>query len=62
VNENPPTISPWSIAKYTLAVVGLALVVGADRLGRPWLGYVGLAIIIAGFLLRLKFRVSRHRD
>ncbi len=55
-------VSPWTIAKYALALAGLALVVSAPRLGVPWLGYVGLACIIAAFVLRLKFRVSRHGE
>jgi len=42
----------WTLAKYTLALTGLALVLGADRFGMHWLGYVGLALIVAAFLLR----------
>ena len=55
-------VSPWTVLKYALAILGLALVVSAPRTGLPWLGYVGLACIIAAFMLRLKFRVSRHGD
>lgn len=53
-------MSPWTWAKYILAIAGLALVVTADRLGVHWLGYVGLALIVSAFLLRLKYRVPRH--
>ncbi len=45
-------MSGWTIAKYTLVLAGLALIVIADRLGVRWLGYVGLAPIVAAFLLR----------
>ena len=42
----------WTLAKYALAIAGLALVVGADRFGVRWLGYPGLALIALAFLLR----------
>ena len=53
-------MSPWTYLKYVLALVGVALVVSADRLGMHWLGYVGIALLVVAFLLRLKYRVSRH--
>ncbi|HEY2806247.1 MAG TPA: hypothetical protein VGI92_10365 [Gemmatimonadales bacterium] len=53
-------MSPWTLAKYVLAIAGVALVVSADRLGHRWVGYVGLALIVIAFFLRLAFRVSRH--
>ena len=53
-------ISRWTVAKYALAIVGLALVVTAPNLGRPWLGYIGIALIVAAFLLRFKYRVPRR--
>ena len=49
----------WTMAKYALAVLGLAIVVGADQLGRPVFGYVGLLLIGTAFLLR--FLPRRHR-
>ena len=53
-------MSPWTYAKYVLALAGVALVLSADRLGHHWLGYVGLGLLVVAFLLRLKYRVSRH--
>ena len=41
-----------TLAKYVLALGGVAVVLAADRLGVPWLGWVGLGLIIAAFLLR----------
>ena len=46
----------WVIAKYALALAGLALVLWSDRIGAHWLGYVGLALIVAAFLLRFLAR------
>ena len=48
----------WLLAKYALALAGIALVVLADDAGRRWLGYVGLGLIVAAFLLRF---VQRRR-
>ena len=59
---HPAGISGWTIAKYALAIAGLAMVVSSPTLGRRWLGFVGLALIIIAFVLRFKHRVSRHRD
>lgn len=42
----------WLLAKYALALGGLALVLLADPLGRHWLGYVGLGLIVTAFALR----------
>ncbi len=53
-------MSPWTYLKYVFALVGVALVVSADRLGLHWLGYVGLGLLLVAFLLRLKYRISRH--
>lgn len=36
----------------TLALLGVALLLLADNLGRPWIGYAGLVPIVAAFLLR----------
>jgi hypothetical protein len=49
----------WTLAKGALALVGVALLLLADNLGRHWLGYVGLVPIIAAFLLRF---VQRRFD
>lgn len=49
----------WTVAKMALALIGVALLVLADNLGRPWIGYLGLAPIVAAFLLRF---VQRRYD
>ena len=51
----------WMLAKYALALVGIGLVLAADRLGRTWLGYAGLAIIVVAFLLRFLQRRAARR-
>ena len=53
-------MSHWTWVKFALALAGLALVVSAERLGRHWLGYVGIGLILAAFLLRLVYRVPRR--
>ncbi len=45
-------MSGLTLAKYVLALSGVAIVVGADRLGRPELGWAGLGLILAAFFLR----------
>jgi len=42
----------WSLAKYALALSGVALVLLGDQIGRRWLGYLGLGLLIVAFLLR----------
>jgi hypothetical protein len=42
----------WTLGKYALALAAVALVLLADALGRPWLGYVGLVLAVSAFLLR----------
>jgi hypothetical protein len=49
-------MSGWTIAKLALALLGLALLVLGDRLGLPWLGYVGLVPLLTAFLLRFAQR------
>ncbi|MGD0483968.1 MAG: hypothetical protein ABSB58_04845 [Gemmatimonadales bacterium] len=51
----------WTVAKYLLTVAGLVLVVGADRVGMRWLGYVGLGLIVVAFLLRYPQRRALRR-
>lgn len=50
----------WTLAKYALALLGIALVLAGDRVGQRWLGYPGLAIIVVAFALRFVER-RRHR-
>lgn len=45
-------MSGWTLAKYALALAGLALVLFADQTGKKWLGYPGLGLILAAFLVR----------
>jgi len=52
-------MSGWTLAKLALALLGVALLLLADELGRPWIGYSGLAPIVAAFLLRF---VQRRFD
>ena len=52
----------WTVAKYALAVAGLVLVVGADRVGMRWLGYLGLGLILVAFLLRYPQRRALRRS
>ena len=47
----------WTLAKYLLAISGLGAVLLSDRFGMPRLGYGGLALIAAAFLLRF----AQHR-
>ena len=49
----PQEVSGWTLAKYALVLAGLALVLLADQTGKKWLGYPGLGLILAAFLLRL---------
>jgi hypothetical protein len=48
----------WTLAKYVMALGGIALVLLADRLARPWIGYAGLALLVSAFVLRF---VQRRR-
>ncbi len=52
-------MSGWTVAKMALALAGIALLLLADSLGRPWIGYAGLVPIVAAFLLRF---VQRRFD
>jgi hypothetical protein len=52
-------MSGWTVGKMALALVGIAMLLLADNLGRPWIGYAGLVPIAAAFLLRF---VQRRFD
>jgi hypothetical protein len=45
-------VNGWLLAKYALALAGIALVLLADYVGRRWLGYIGLGLVVSAFLLR----------
>jgi hypothetical protein len=51
-------VSGWLLAKYALALAGIALVLLADYAGRRWLGYAGLGLVFSAFLLRF---IQRRR-
>lgn len=42
----------WTLGKYALALAGICLVLTGDNLGRPWLGYVGIGLLVMAFALR----------
>ncbi len=42
----------WTLAKYVLAIGGVAIVILADRYGVPQLGWLGLGFVLAAFFLR----------
>jgi predicted MFS family arabinose efflux permease len=45
-------MSGWTLAKYVLALGGVAIVLLADRYGPPFLGWVGLGLVLSAFFLR----------
>ena len=51
----------WTLAKIVLALAGVALVLAGDRVGRPWIGYAGLLVIVVAFLLRFVQRRAAKR-
>jgi len=56
-------VNGWTLAKYALALAGISLVLAADDLGRGWLGYVGLGLLVVAFALRFaQRRMERARD
>lgn len=59
MTAGPQARTPWILAKYALALAGIALLLLGDRVGHPWLGYVGLGLIAVAFLLRF---VQRRRE
>ena len=42
----------WTLAKYVLAIGGVAVVLLADRYGVRWLGWPGFGLVLAAFFLR----------
>jgi hypothetical protein len=45
-------MSGLALAKYALVLSGVAIVLAADRLGKPQFGWLGLGLILAAFFLR----------
>jgi len=54
-------MSGWTIAKYVLALSGVAMVLLAENMGVRWLGYVGLVPIVVAFLLRFPQKRNEGR-
>ena len=54
-------MSAWSLGKYALALLGVALALLGDQVGRPWIGYVGIGLLIVAFLLRFVNRAPPRR-
>lgn len=50
------------MAKYALALAGIALVLVADRVGVRWIAYPGLGLIVVGFLLRFPQRRAHRKQ
>ena len=42
----------WILAKYVLALGGVALLLLGDRVGMRWVSFVGMALIVGAFSLR----------
>ena len=51
----------WTLAKYALALLGVVIVLLADRVGVPSLGWIGLGLILAALFLRFWQRASERR-
>jgi hypothetical protein len=45
-------VNALTLAKYALALSGVAIVLAADRWEKPQLGWLGLGLILAAFFLR----------
>lgn len=48
----------WTLAKYLLALTGIALVLLSDRVHHQWVGYAGIVLLVSAFALRF---VQRRR-
>ena len=51
-----------TLAKYALALSGVAIVLAGDRWGKPLLGWLGLGLILAAFFLRFWRRASARQS
>lgn len=51
-----------SLWKYALALLGIAVILYADRINQDWLGYVGLGIVVIAFFLRFVRRSQGPED
>lgn len=48
--------------KYVLALAGVSLVLLGESIGRRWLGYIGLGLVITAFFLRFVRRSQGPDD
>jgi hypothetical protein len=51
----------WTYAKYLLALAGVVLVLAGESTGRRWVGYIGLGLLVAAFLLRFVQRARARK-
>ena len=45
-------MTPMTLVKYAMALAGVALVLLGESMGRRWLGYIGLGLVVLAFFLR----------
>lgn len=55
-------MSGMAMVKYAIALLGVAIVIFANRAGNSLLGYVGLGLIITAFFLRFVRRSKGPED
>lgn len=51
-----------TMAKYALALAGIALVLYGERTGQRWLGYAGIGLVVIAFFLRFVRREQGPPD
>lgn len=51
----------WTLAKYVLALAGVAIVLFADKYGARRIGWIGLGLVVVAFLLRFWQRAKAKR-
>ena len=51
----------WTLAKYLLALSGVAVVLLADKYGAHRLGWIGVGLVLAAFFLRFWQRAKAKR-
>jgi len=56
-------VNALTLAKFALALTGVAIVLAADHFGKPDYGWIGLGLILAAFFLRFWRRGNgEHRN
>lgn len=51
-----------TMAKYALALAGIALVLYGERIAQRWLGYAGIGLVVIAFFLRFVRREQGPPD